>query len=197
MKAILHKIQTRYPEEVKLFIFFGKLILIWLSWKILFLTLGEESVPINERFFPSISIHWEAFNLFLVHFILESSAALLNLIGYQAYTANRIIWIDGVNGFAMGNYCIGLQLIYYYSLLLVVSPMPNSKKIMAIPSGIVITFALNIIRSSSLCLVILYAPEYINIAHDHVFNVIVFGSLLAFYYWLGMKKKVETDLVTK
>ena len=175
------------PETKKLGFFFLKLFLIWLSWKILFLGLGEESMPINERLFPYISIPWETFNYNLVRFILEQSTNLLKLFGFEAYSLDRMIWVQGAKGIVLGNYCLGLQLIYYYILLIVITPMPLKSKLLAIPVGIIITISINIIRTAALSLVLLFTPKYIDIAHDHIFNVLVFGSLMWYYYFLTKK----------
>jgi exosortase/archaeosortase family protein len=189
-KAIL----TKDSDEQKLAFFIAKLFLIWLSWKGVIFVLGEESLPITERLFPQISGYWESFNLLLVRFIVEQSANVLNLIGYESYTYHRMVWVVDANGIVIGNYCIGIQLIYYYTLLLFVTPMSGIKKAIAIPVGVIITFILNIIRISSLCLVALYAPHYLNLAHDHIFNIVVFGTLLGFYFWLIKEKHKSKGL---
>ncbi len=172
------------PEERKLALFFIKLLLIWLSWKVIIFILGEESVPLHERMFPALSAQWEAWNLQIASFIIERSAALLKLFGYEAYASQRIAWIKDTSGVIMGNYCIGIQLMYYYVLLLLVSPMRIYKKTGGMITGIVVTFLLNIARVAGLCLVALYIPQYMFIAHDHVFNIIVFGTLIGIYYLL-------------
>jgi exosortase/archaeosortase family protein len=180
MQALL-QINT---DERKLALFFAKLFLIWLSWKGIIFILGEQSVPLDERMFPAISASWEAWNFNLVRFIIEQSNNVLRFMGYESYTHNRMVWIVGANGIDVGNYCIGIQLMYYYIMLLLVTPMSMTKRLIGIPVGIAITFLLNIVRVSGLALVALYIPQYMFIAHDHVFNIIVFGTLIGFYYLL-------------
>ncbi len=172
------------PEERKLALFFIKLLLIWLSWKVIIFILGEESVPLDDRMFPALSAQWEAWNLQIASFIIEQGAALLKLLGYEAYAWQRTAWIRNTGGVVMGNYCIGIQLMYYYVMLLLVAPLRIYKKIGGMVTGIIVTFLLNIARVSGLCLVALYIPKYMFIAHDHVFNIIVFGALIGIYYLL-------------
>lgn len=180
---------SKNVDERKLLLFFLKLFLIWLSWKAIIFILSEQSVPLNERFFPVISAYWEAWNLSLVHFIINNSCAIIKMMGYKAYTQHRTIWIEGANGVSMGNYCIGVQLMYYNSMLILITPITRLRKVVGIPVGIVITFFLNFIRVISLCFVQLYIPKYVEYAHDHIFNIIVFGTLMAFYYYLIKEKK--------
>ena len=50
-------------EEAKNVIFFAlKLVLIWLSWKVVFYITGEERVPVDEIIFPDLSFQWEKLN---------------------------------------------------------------------------------------------------------------------------------------
>lgn len=109
-------------------------------------------------------------------------------MGYSYYLNHRNIWIAGTNGVGMGNYCIGIQLIYYYAMLVIITPMTLLKKVIGIPVGIVITFLLNIVRVTGLCLVSLYYPQYMEYAHDHIFNIVVFGALIGFYFLLTKER---------
>ncbi len=177
-------ILTTDSQERKLFFFLANLFFIWLSWKGIIFILGEQSVPLNDRLFPAMSAYWERWNLSLVHFITDISCTVLKWMEYETYIHHRTIWIKNTKGLAIGNYCLGVQLMYYYIMMLLITPMTALKKMIGIPTGIVITFFLNIVRVTSLCLVSLYAPEYMHIAHDHIFNIIVFGSLMGFYYYL-------------
>jgi exosortase/archaeosortase family protein len=181
---MIKNIFTKGSQERKLILFLANLFFIWLSWKGIIFILAEQHVPLNDRVFPTISAYWEAFNLSLVHFITGKSCTVLKWMGYETYTHHRTIWIINTNGLAIGNYCLGIQLMYYYIMLLLITPMSKLKKVIAIPCGIIITFFLNILRIISLCLVSLYAPQYMHLAHDHVFNIIVFGTLMGFYYYL-------------
>ena len=175
---------SKDSPERKLILFFVKLFLIWVSWKIIINILGTESDPIEETMFPAISRPWQSFNYFLAKHLLILSKDILEFLGYTAYAEGRRIWIPGSGGIGFGNYCIGLQLIYYYVLLVLITPISGTRKAIGIPVGILITFLLNLVRISSLCLISLYAPDMMKYAHDHVFNVVVFGSMMWFYYYL-------------
>jgi exosortase/archaeosortase family protein len=175
-------------DEKKLILFFVKLALIWVSWKgILYVLIGAPS-PMEERIYPPLSMWWEAWNDQLAHFILQQGTSLLQFLGYEAYTTGRNAWIEGSGGIWMGNYCIGIQLMYYYVMLLLVSPIRTPAKLLGMVVGIVVTFLLNITRVAGLCMISLHAPRYMFIAHDHVFNIIVFGTLIGIYYLLSKRQ---------
>lgn len=184
---MLSDLLSKGSAERKLVFFILKLFLIWLSWKVVIFILGREETPLNERLFPALSAYWESWNYHMVRVIIEPSWWILKTMGYPAYEQQRSLWIANTNGITIGNYCIGIQLIYYYAILVIISPMIPLRKAIGVSGGIVITFFLNIIRATSLCLVSLNFPQYIKYAHDHIFNVVVFGTLIAFYFYLLKK----------
>ena len=171
-------------KEKELIFFFIKLFLIWLSWKGFIYIIGEEKIPLDKRFFPVISAVWDNFNLNIVKFLVSQTESILNLIGYTSYSHERLVWIEGYNGIAIGNYCIGMQLMYYFAMLVVVSEISFKNKLIAVPVGILITQTLNIFRLVGLSLVTVYLPNMIFLFHDHIFNIIVFGTLISYYYLL-------------
>ncbi len=170
-------------KEKELLNFFLKLFLIWISWKAILFILGEEHIKIDQRFFPALSSKWEDANYKMVQFLLGQSQAILHLMGENAFTKGRKLWIDGYPGVGVGNYCIGVQLMYYYAMLVLISTIGFWKKIIGIIIGILITQTLNIIRIVGLCLISAYYPEYVFLFHDFIFNVVVFGTLIVFYYF--------------
>lgn len=179
------KMRERLGEqEYTLFIYLFKLFLIWLSWKVIILVLGEESTPIETLMFPQLTEAWRAFNLNLVYFLLDISRDLLWSLDYLVYTEHRSIWIENVPGVGVGNYCLGLQLIYYIVCLILISSMSFFMKMLGIGLSVVITFLLNIGRISVLTLISYHLPDYLFLAHDHIFNIIVFGTLIAMYWGL-------------
>ena len=168
---------------------FGKLFLIWLSWRIFTYIIGEESKPIHERFLPALSFQWESLNDWLRGILLNSSNRLLHMTGYQTHLeSNYILRIEGSGGIALGNYCLGFQLMYYFAMLVLISALSPKKKVFGIATGIVIIPLLNIFRITGLVWIDSFAPRLRFISHDYIFNIIVFGMLLLFYWWLLNKK---------
>jgi exosortase/archaeosortase family protein len=173
--------KKKYTSEKDLLFFLGKLLLIWLSWKLVFFVLGEEKMPLQDRVFPVLSSLWESFNALNVHVLLVTCQGVLQLLGYQAEITGRSIWIEQIHAVGVGNYCLGIQLIYYFSLLVLISKASKIQKAKAILFGVLITQVLNIIRISGLAILVLLKPEWVHFFHDHIFNVMVFGVMILYY----------------
>lgn len=180
-------------RERTLLSYLFKLLLIWLSWKGIIFFLGEQQIPIEDRVVPALSAVWEQMNLALVNFIIHTGRAILELLGYHAFAMQRTLWIDYVPGVTVGNYCLGIQLMYYFTMLVLVSPLTWRAKIIGSLLGVVITMLLNIIRVTGLVLVSYHAPDYMFLAHDHLFNIMVFGVLLLFFYYLTRRYEARPD----
>jgi exosortase/archaeosortase family protein len=149
------------------------------------LFIGEESHPIEQRYAPVVSQYWENFNDYYRTFLLVSSEIVLNMMQYKTTLINNyVLKINGYNGIGLGNYCLGFQLMYYFSMLIAVSELSVRTKVFGIITGIVATTILNILRISGLNLMTVYAPNWMFLSHDYIFNFIVFGVLMLFYYKL-------------
>lgn len=166
--------------------YFLKLALIWLSWKIIIGILGEQKVPLNERIFPAVSGIWENFNTMLAGWLMEASKVILANQDYSPLINRRTIWLHPVPGVTIGNYCLGVQLMYYFILVIVITPMSFAKKSLGILIGIGLVWILNILRIVGLLLLSYHAPQHLYIAHDHIFNIAVFAVLLPFLYLLTL-----------
>ncbi len=174
-----------YHKWIQPGLFVLKLFLIWFSWKIFIWFIGEESVPLNQRYSPLLSGWWEQLNDLLRIVILVPSELLLNILGYQTELVNDyVLRVQGYGGIALGNYCLGFQLMYYYVMLMVISGITVKKKIFGIITGLFIVQVLNIFRVAGLNLIDVHAKHLMWISHDYIFNFIVFGILLLFYYKL-------------
>ncbi|MDX2002988.1 MAG: archaeosortase/exosortase family protein [Chitinophagales bacterium] len=177
-------IAANYRKELALGKYLFILILIWLSWKGIIWVLGEELIPIEQRMFPELSAVWESFNVWLVTLLVNTSHFILQVLGYQVYASGRDLWIGQVPGVNVGNYCLGLQLMYYFLLLMLVSGFNRKYKAVAMIGGILLINALNIVRIAGLTVISFEAPKYLFLAHDHLFNILVFVSLFLFVYFL-------------
>jgi len=177
----------RSTRNFLLFLF--KLFIIWLSWKAFVFIIGKEITPVHERFFPAISLQWEHFNSWYKVHLLKVCVAALKLLGFPAWLYKGYqINIGNLNGVAVGNYCLGFQLMYYFSMLLAVSELNRIRKFAGIAAGFLMVNTLNIVRLCILALISAYYHSVSYIFHDYIFNLLVFGSLMLFYYWLLRKQ---------
>lgn len=177
------------PQQRKLLKYFFTLFLIWISWKLIILVLGEQRVPINERAIPALSTKWEQFNTLLVAALMGNCQFVMEKLGYWVFIHDRTIWIDPMPGVTVGNYCLGLQLIYYFVLLILVTPMNSYWKFGGAIAAVAIVWMLNISRISGLVIVSYHLPEYLWLAHDHLFNIVVFAALIPLFVFLARHEK--------
>jgi exosortase/archaeosortase family protein len=164
------------------FIFFVKILLIYLGWKVFQFVIGEESQPLNERFFPQLSFYWEWLNIQLRVLLLHVSKECLNLLGYPSViTDDYIINIIGYRGVAIGNYCLAFQFMYFFTALVLLGPFSIRVKLWAIPLGCVLIQAVNVFRFVGLCLVIVHFPGWEEKMHDYFFNAAALAVALLVY----------------
>ena len=173
---------TNFIKNNPLLFFFLKLFLIWISWKGFIIVIGEEAHPLESRMFPAISAVWEDFNDFYRTVLLQSTEMVLKVMNYETTLSNNYkLKINGYGGVAVGNYCLGFQLMYYFSMLVLVAEMSKTRKTFGIVAGLIIVFVLNVMRIAGLNLMSVYCPSLLAFTHDYVFNFGVFGVLLILY----------------
>lgn len=161
---------------------FLKLVLIWLSWKLFILIIGEEQEPLDERMFPALSAQWELLNNFVRKHLLIASEWCLRQLGYETVMADDyFLRVEGYGGIALGNYCLAFQILYYFTSLVVIAEMPLTRKIWGMAAGLILVQLLNILRITGLILVDVHSPKLMFLSHDYFFNLPVLGLLLLFY----------------
>jgi exosortase/archaeosortase family protein len=181
--------QTILKDKDKNLVFFlFKFLAIWLSWKVVSFVLGEEKVPIQQRLVPPLSRLWEALNDSVRVVLLNVSEWVLHLMGYKTFNDGYVFGTEGYGGVALGNYCIGFQLMYYFTFLVAISDMSGKRKAFGLISGLLIIQTLNIIRLVGLNFLIMYKPEWIALSHDYIFTITVLGIMLIYYYYLINRK---------
>lgn len=173
-------------------VFLGKLVLIWLSWKAFVWLIGEESVPISKRHVPALSAPWEVLNDWLRATLLHISNGILHLLGYETQMVNEyILRVAGYGGISLGNYCLGFQLMYYFSMLFLVSGLAWRKRITGVVVGILLIQTLNVLRITGLILIDVHAHDFMFLSHDYLFSAIVAVVLLFFYWWMLREKPMK------
>ena len=170
------------------FLFTGKLLLIWLSWKVIIYVLGVESKPINERLVPTLSIEWEYLNNEVRWMVLDGAEWVLNHSGYATDDNGYLLNIKTKTAIGLGNYCLGFQMMYYFIMLVLIAPFGWTKKVGSVMAGIAFTILLNIFRVAALCWIVAFTPDYMAISHDYIFNAVVLSALLVFYYYLVQRE---------
>lgn len=108
------------------------------------------------------------------------------------------VGIDGSSGVLIGDPCNGITLFALFAGFIIAFPGPWKKKLIFIPTGILLIHFVNIVRVIILCLITYYAPDALDFNHDYTFKVVVYGFVfLLWYLWVtriaGFSLKPTTD----
>lgn len=172
-----------------------QLAFIYVSWKIwIFGIVGKEDWPLETRLWPWFSSLWEHFNDAVRIFVLTICKFLLTAIGENAHIGTHIdgarilpnytCYIEGFGGVALGNYCLGFQLIYYFCGLIFIAPLSSKTRWIAIPLSLIGVQLLNAFRVAGLVYIDAYRQDMLYFAHDYGYNALVMGILLTVLYLL-------------
>lgn len=176
-------------KDNNLVFFLFKFLAIWLLWKVLIFILGTENTPINERLIPPLSAAWEQLNNLLRHALIACASAVLRLMGFSVYDNGYTMGIPGYMTLSIGNYCLGFQLMFYFTALVAMAEVNLKTKALAIVSGLFIIQLLNLIRVIGLNLLVVYKPGWTALSHDYLFNIVVLGVILTYYYYLVKRSR--------
>lgn len=164
---------------------FGWFVAIWLSWKVWIYIVGVESQPIAQRHWPALSRQWENINDWLRHLLLACCKQVLSLAGYNAQVSGHYLWLEDIRSagsLAVGDYCLGFQLMFYHIALTFIAPVKWSRKLLYALGGLIFIQLFNVSRLVGLMLVKVYLPSQLWLAHDYVFVIPVLLVLLYFNF---------------
>ena len=162
-------------------------VFIWLSWKAWIWLIGVESEPINNRKIPALSSIWEAFNDQFRLLLLHATELAVQGLGFSTIQHGESIWIAGYRGVSVGNYCLGVQLMFYHAALMFISPISWNKRLLYAFVGALCIQLLNVLRISGLLLISVYKPSLLILSHDYLFMIPIVALTLWFYYRTSIK----------
>ncbi|HET6990747.1 MAG TPA: archaeosortase/exosortase family protein [Bacteroidia bacterium] len=155
-------------------IFIGFFLGIYLGWMMLYEWVlhpwGKlDTLVIND------SSNWALFILKKLNFpIFEGNNPTIRTIG-----------IDGTHGLWIGDPCNGLTLFALFTSFILAYPGSWKHKLWFIPLGISLIHTMNIIRLTSLCIIVLKKPEWLEFNHTYLFQVLMYGFIfLLWYIWI-------------
>jgi exosortase/archaeosortase family protein len=169
--VFLSKIQLQYPT-VNTFLI--RLIILYLSWEICFHIIWQ---------YPSLTIAYRNFSLFIIDNILNHTAWLLDILYYttEIDLGERLVKIIGTVGVTVGEPCIGLGVMAVFFALIAAYPGHHSKKTWFIPLGLLAIYTANIIRISLLAVIVKTDPAIWELNHKFIFKFIIYS--LVFLLW--------------
>lgn len=169
------------------------LALAYISWRILMWVLGEQSTPIDERIFPALSYYWEMLNAFMADVLVQLTSRFLELLGYSATPTIRNIAILDSSGVGVGNYCLGMEMMYLYLSLIILTPSISlARKLVFIVGGLLLIQFVNIVRMSVLAVLVVQNSAWTDFNHYFTFRLVVFIIILLLYKaMLSMFRKLN------
>ena len=133
---------------------------------------------------------------YFVHYTLitltQGSVFVLNLLGYEAEVFNMryIDLYDSIMNIYIKNFCLGIDMMFVFTALIVSFPGSWLNRLWFIPMGIVGIQLINIGRivGMSLSWIILDRGNFVD--HHDAFNLVaVIFIFLMFTMWVNLKKK--------
>lgn len=167
-------------------LFIGTFLGLYLLWVILYYPLIQPWGKLDTLVINDSSL-WSLF--FLKH------------LGYQTFVGPnptmRTIGIDGTHGLWIGDPCNGLTLFALFATFILAYPGSWKHKLWFIPVGITLIHAMNILRITLLCIIVLKKPSWLEFNHTYVFQLIMYAFIfLLWYIWMkkfGTIKKTKAD----
>ena len=173
------------PAERRIIRFVITFLGIYLSWMLLYEWL----------------IHpWGKLDTLVINDSSQWALYLLEKLHYPTFIGNnptiRTIGIDGTHGLWIGDPCDGITLFALFTSFILAYPGSWKHKLWFIPAGITLIHTLNIIRITSLCIVVLKKPEWLEFNHTYLWQIFMYGFVfLLWFAWI--KKFSRTEIKTK
>ena len=185
--TFINNVKSFVGKNRQMILFLVRVVIIYIGWKILSWFLGEEKIPIDERFWPWLSAGWEQFNDWIRIFLLYTSKLVFDILGYPCLVLNNYrLSVYNLAYVEIGNYCLGIQLWIFFAALICSYPGKWKKKLLYSAIGIVSINIINIIRIVTIIFAIHAYPEQMEFNHDYVFNVAVY--IFTFLMWIYVVK---------
>ena len=126
---------------------------------------------------------WEYF----LHLVLKATMGccllFLNLLGYNAiaYDYRVIKMVDANATITVQNYCLGVDVMALFTMLVIAYPGPWKKKLMFIPIGIAGVFLINVMRIMAIGICFVDFIQYAWFDNHLYFNVAAYSFIFLFF----------------
>ncbi|MBC6697186.1 exosortase X [Hymenobacter puniceus] len=125
--------------------------------------------------------------------IAQASTWLLQALGFPASLSAsnpQLLLIEQKPAVFVGNPCNGLVLYALFTGFVLAYPGPVVRKLWFIPTGILLIYALNVLRVSALALNHLYAHKSVDFNHHYTFTFVVYGCIFLLWMWWARRLAV-------
>lgn len=173
------------PDRRTLF-FIGIFLGLYLLWMILYYAIIQPWGKLDTLVINDSSL-WSLF--FLKH------------LGFETFMGPnptlRTIGIDGTHGLWIGDPCNGLSLFALFISFIIAYPGSWKHKLWFIPVGITLIHAMNILRITLLCIIVLKKPSWLEFNHTYLFQIIMYGFIFSLWFiWIkkfGISTKISSE----
>ncbi|NQY11186.1 MAG: archaeosortase/exosortase family protein [Flavobacteriales bacterium] len=163
-----------YNKHKKVFVFLFRMAGLVLLWKIVFHVIWRFQILLD--LYNEISLQ-------IINFILKNCALLLRGFRYSVEIdgPERILRISETIGVTVGEPCIGYEVTGVFMALIISYQAPLLKKLWFIPVGASLIYILNLIRISTLAILVKYNALIWDVNHKLIFTLIIYGFI--FFMW--------------
>ena len=133
-----------------------------------------------------------ALDKWVISNLISLTDGALSLMGYNLWNdANQVdgnfVGIAGGYPLEVGAPCDGLVLHALFLAFIIAFPGPWKHKLWFAPTGVLLVHMVNVLRITSLAMIIHYAPEYLDFNHDYTFTILVYSFV--FVLWIFWVKR--------
>jgi len=127
--------------------------------------------------------------------IISVSGGVLDLLGYDVYTAGRIIGIGESAGIMLVNGCNGLEAIGLFLGFVIAYPGDNVKRAIYIAIGMMVIYLVNVLRIVVLAITQVFWAEFFDFTHDYSTTAIFY--MVIFVLWMIWANLGESPAASK
>ena len=121
------------------------------------------------------------------------SAVVLNAIGQDVVRTGTTI-TSGPFGVSIRNGCNGVEAMAFLAAATLAFPVPWRKRLAAAAAGCALVQVLNLLRIVTLYLLQRYAPQYFELFHLAIWQTVIGGACIAFFYTWTRRAMPITDV---
>tara|TARA_B100000809_G_C15134252_1_gene529871 strand:- start:3482 stop:4054 length:573 start_codon:yes stop_codon:yes gene_type:complete len=176
------KYQGVYEKHKRMLFFLIQLFLFYVGWRSVYYFIWNtpELYQLEQDFMLSCASN-----------IVETTVLILDLFRNDVIyiEAERIVRLVNSGGVTVSTPCVGIEMLYVFTVLIISYPSAWKKKVWFIPLGLICIHVINVLRITTLTLVSFYAPEQLDFNHKYVFVIVVYSFI--FYMWVRWVKISE------
>lgn len=134
---------------------------------------------------PALIPFWNAFRDWCGEILAKICRFIVcDVMGYTGWAVGRNFIIEGTNGIAIKNSCIGISAMVIFAGLVAVYPGKWKHKLWYIPLGMILVQASNVFRLVGLALMQKHSDEaFVRFNHGYTYVIITYSFIFLLVYW--------------